>query len=46
MLTIDKKIVYFKNTLLITNNSYADTIKEEIYSYFFESFKNSRRNKK
>jgi hypothetical protein len=36
MLTINEKIIFFKQKLLIQNGSYADTIRNEVYEYFFE----------
>ena len=36
MLTINEKIVCFKQKLLTQNGSYSDTIKDEVYEYFFE----------
>ncbi len=41
MLTISEKIDFFEQRLLIQNGSYADTIKDEIYDYFFERMGNS-----
>lgn len=36
MLTINKKIDFFEQELLAQNGSYADSVKDEIYDYFFE----------
>lgn len=36
MLTINKKIAFFEQELLTQDGSYADSIKDEIYDYFFE----------
>lgn len=35
MLTIEERIVFFEQKLLTKNGSYGDTIKNEIYNYFF-----------
>jgi hypothetical protein len=37
MLTLEEKIEIFKTELLSKNESYADTMKEEIYFFFFEN---------
>lgn len=37
MLTLEEKIEIFKTQLLSKNESYADTMKEEIYFFFFEN---------
>lgn len=37
MLSIKEKITYFKDYLLSYKNNYGDVMKDEIYSYFFES---------
>lgn len=41
MLTIHEKIDFFEQDLSTQNASYADTIKDEIYDYFFERMGNS-----
>jgi len=41
MLTINEKIDFFEQKLLILNGSYGDTIKDEIHDYFFENIGNS-----
>jgi hypothetical protein len=37
MLKLEEKIEIFKNELLSKNESYADTMKDEIYFFFFEN---------
>jgi hypothetical protein len=37
MLTQEEKIEIFRNELLSKNESYADTMKDEIYFFFFEN---------
>ncbi len=37
MLTLEEKIEIFKTELLSKNESYANTMKEEIYFFFFEN---------
>jgi len=36
MLSLESKIIIFKNYLLTGNGSYGDIMRNEIYSYFFE----------
>ena len=36
MLNINNKIKYFEQILSFKNGSYADSIKDEVYSYYFE----------
>lgn len=35
MLTIEEKIDFFKEYLLLQNNNYTDIMKETVYNYFF-----------
>ena len=37
MLKLEEKIEIFKTELLSKNESYADTMKDEIYFFFFEN---------
>ena len=37
MFTLEEKIEVFKTELLSKNESYADTMKDEIYFFFFEN---------
>lgn len=37
MLTLEEKIEIFKTELLSKNESYADTMKDEIYFFLFEN---------
>ncbi|KOY85772.1 hypothetical protein AD998_06035 [bacterium 336/3] len=36
MLSYEQKVAFLENYLLTKNDSYSDSIKEDIYFYFFE----------